>query len=85
MRAPAGPPPPDADGSMGYLAPPDRPEAKLPDAPPPKMKKKKKSKDSLAGADPTKKKKKKKKKTRTSKRFAGAAATNPLTARARAR
>ena len=78
MRAPAGPPPPDADGSMGYAPPPN--------APPPKMKKKKKkSKDSLAGADPTKKKKKKKKKSRTSKRFAGAAATNPLTARARAR
>ena len=75
MRAPAGPPPPDAG----------LPDAPPPNAPPPKMKKKKKSKDSLAGATDGKKKKKKKKKSRSSKRFAGAAATNPLTARARAR
>ena len=83
MRAPAGPPPPDAGlpdasmGSMGYAPPPN--------APPPKMKKKKKSKDSLKAEGIEKKKKKKKKKSRSSKRFAGAAATNPLTARARAR
>ena len=75
MRAPAGPPPPDAG----------LPDAPPPTAPPPKMKKKKKSKDSLKAEGIEKKKKKKKKKSRSSKRFAGAAATNPLTARARAR
>ena len=46
MRAPAGPPPPDAG----------LPDAPPPTAPPPKMKKKKKSKDSLTTGDPTKKK-----------------------------
>lgn len=74
MQAPAGPPPPDVG------------EEKLPDAPPPparlKKKKSKSSKEALGG-NATKKKKKKKKKSST--RFAGAAATNPLTARARAR